>query len=472
MTTIPPTRLAGLLGTWRPGGPAGDRLAATMRALVLDGRLPLHARLPPERALAAALGLSRATVTAAYDRLRADGYVVSRQGAGSWVAMPAESRAEGDELHDFDGLDLRIAALPAPAAVGELALGAARELTGWLDHHGYNALGLPPLRAAIAARFSARGLPTAPEQVLVTSGALQALDLAIRALLPRGRTALVEIPSYPVALDALRAAGARLVTVPVDEQGWDLDALEATAASERPPLAYLMPDYQNPTGRLMDETARRRALRALRRAGTIAVIDETFAELRLDGSEPTAPAAAWGGDATIVIGGLSKSVWGGLRVGWARGEPQTLRRLAAARATSDMASPVLDQLLAVRVLEGLDGLLAERLPLLRARRATLAQALALKLPAWRCAQPQGGMFLWVQLPEPISTSLSVLAAERGLALTPGPRFGAAGLLERRLRLPFTLAPEQLLRAVSLLAELAPLASGRGRAPDARLQYVA
>ena len=473
MTPIPPGRLAELLGEWRRGGGAADRLAATLRALVLDGRIALHARLPPERALAAALGLSRATVTAAYDRLRSEGYIASRQGAGSWVTIPAQGRAEGDELHDFQGLDLRIAALPAPAAVGELAVAAAGDLTRWLDHHGYNALGLPPLRSAIAARFTTRGLPTRPDQILVTSGALQALDLAIRALLPRGRAALAEIPSYPVALDALRASAARLHAAPVSPAGWDLEALEAVARAHRPALAYLMPDFHNPTGQLLDEGGRRRALRALARAGTAAVIDETFVELNLDGRAMPAPAAAWGGASAITVGGLSKSVWGGLRVGWARAEPEIVHRLAAARATSDMASPVLEQLLAARVLECLDDLLAERLPLLRARRAALLGALARELPRWTAGAPSGGMFLWAQLPEPISTSLSVLAAERGVAVTPGPRFGAAaGLLERYLRLPFTLAPEQLERAVSVLAQVVPVAAGERQAADARLQYVA
>lgn len=473
MTPIAPARLAELLGEWRRGGAAADRLAATLRALVLDGRIALHARLPPERALASTLGLSRATVTAAYDRLRSEGYIASRQGAGSWVTIPAQGRAEGDELHDFDGVDLRIAALPAPAAVGELAIAAARDLTRWLDGHGYNALGLPPLRSAIAARFTARGLPTRADQILVTSGALQALDLAIRALLPRGRAALVEIPSYPVALDALRAAGARLHTVPVSDAGWDHDALQAVASAHRPALAYLMPDFHNPTGRLMDEADRRHTMRALARSGTAVVIDETFAELNLDDAEMPAPAAAWGSGSAIAVGGLSKSVWGGLRVGWARAEPEIVHRLAAARAMSDMASPVLEQLLATRVLECLDELLAERLPLLRGRRAALGAALEREQPAWRWSPPSGGMFVWVKLPEPISTSLSVLAAEQGVAVTPGPRFGAAaGLLERYLRLPFTLAPEQLERAVSVLAQVAPVAAGDRQAADARLQYVA
>lgn len=233
MSVITPTRLADLLGQWRHGGGAGERLAATLRALVLDGRIPLQSQLPAERKLAATLGLSRATVTVAYDRLRAQGYIASRRGSGSWVTIPGGHRPAGAANLEPDGLDLRVAALPAPAILHELAGAAVDELPRWLDHHGYDVFGLPPLRAAIAARFTARGLPTTPDQILVTSGALQALDLTIRALMPRGRTALAEIPSYPAALDALRHGGARLRSVPTTAQGWDLEALETLARGAR-----------------------------------------------------------------------------------------------------------------------------------------------------------------------------------------------------------------------------------------------
>jgi DNA-binding transcriptional MocR family regulator len=148
--------LAGLLADWRNGGPAERQLAATVRALVLDGRLPLESRVPAERELAAALGTSRSTVTAAYNRLRRDGYLRSRQGAGSWVTMPGGHRAATDSMVPVSGLDLRIAALPAPRELDAIVAEALRALPRWLDHHGYDPLGLPPLRAAIARRFCRR----------------------------------------------------------------------------------------------------------------------------------------------------------------------------------------------------------------------------------------------------------------------------------------------------------------------------
>jgi DNA-binding transcriptional MocR family regulator len=454
--TITPThRLVELLGGWRQGGAGQERLAATIRSLVLDGRIAVQSRLSAERTLAAALGISRATVTAAYNQLRDEGYLASRQGSGSWVTLPGGLRSAPDAIVGGPGLDMRIAALPAPAAMTELYGYAVRELPRWLDHHGYDPLGLPPLREAIAARFTQRGLPTRPEQIMVTNGALQGLDLVLRAVMRAGRRALVEIPSYPAALDALRAAGARVDAVPIEHDGWHLRALEAATRIDQPALSYLMPDFHNPTGRVMNAAARERAMSALSRAGAYVVIDETFVDVNIDGVPMPPPAAVFGDRRTITIGSLSKSVWGGLRIGWARADPELIHRLAAARAAVDLAGPVLEQLAAVDAIEHLDELVDERCAIIRPRRAALIGALEQQLPSWRFARPSGGLFLWAALPEPISTSLSIQARDHDLQLTPGPRFGAAGLLERRLRLPFTLAPEQLERAVSLLARLAP-----------------
>jgi len=466
----PAGRLSELLGPWRREGTSRERLAAALRSLILDGRVAIDSRLPAERTLATALAVSRATVTGAYNQLREQGYIKSRQGSGSWVTLPGGHRAAPDAIVGGPGLDMRIAALPAPAVLEDLFQAAARDLPRWLDHHGYDPLGLPPLRQAIAAWFERRGLPTRAEQILVTNGAMHGLDLSIRAALPRGRWVLVEVPSYPVALDALRGSGARLAPVPVTPEGWDLDALRTVARNHRPSFAYLMPDFHNPTGVLIDELARRRAMRSLRSAGTVVVIDETFVELNLDGADMPAPAASFGDERTITVGSLSKAVWGGLRIGWARCDPAMIHRLVAARATSDMSGPLFEQIVATHVLERLDEILVERRSMIRRRRDALGGALDRRLPRWRYALPAGGMFLWAELPEPISTDLAIAAGDQDLQLTPGPRFAAAGVLERHLRLPFTLAPAQLERAVEILAGLSPRAV-RDRRPE-DLAYVA
>src|SRR5215213_7930371 len=178
-----PTILAGLLGDgWRRPRGSSTALAEALRGLVIDGRLAARTRIPSERALAPALGVSRGTVSRAYDRLREGGYLVSARGAGSWLTLPDGA---GPVPFPFPGadaprrtLDLSVAALPAPEPLlGEAAARAATRLLRHAASHGYAGAGLPELRAAIAERFTARGVPTTPDQILVTAGAQHAFHL-------------------------------------------------------------------------------------------------------------------------------------------------------------------------------------------------------------------------------------------------------------------------------------------------------
>ena len=243
-------RLAELLGDWRQGGPAHERLAATVRSLILDGRIPLQSRLPPERALAGAVDCSRATVTFAYNRLRKEGYIESRQGAGSWVALPGGHRAATDALLPGAGLEMRIAALPAPPALDDLAREAVADLPRWLDHHGYDPLGLPPLarsdRRAIHGSRAAHA-PRADHRLQRRAAGHRSDDPRGRP--PRARRSWSRFPSYPAALDALRAAGARPVAVPVSASGWDLGMLRALAREHAARAGVPDPRSPEPDGR-------------------------------------------------------------------------------------------------------------------------------------------------------------------------------------------------------------------------------
>src|SRR3954447_20593275 len=275
--------LARLIGAWRSARPGYVALAAAIRLLVLDGRLPLRTRLPGERELAAALGVSRTTAAAAYASLRDEGFLISRRGAGSWTSLPADRRAAapGDEAPpEGDVIDLSAAATAAPEGALHRALAAATaELPRHLPGSGYDAVGLRALRAAIADRLTARGAATTPEQVLVTAGPQHALALLLRVLAGPGDRVLVDHPTYPNALDAVRAAGARPVPVALTPGGWDLDMLEATLRQSAPRLAYLIADHHNPTGLTLDADARARAVALARATRTPLVVDETMAEL-------------------------------------------------------------------------------------------------------------------------------------------------------------------------------------------------
>jgi DNA-binding transcriptional MocR family regulator len=449
--------LARLLGTWRSARPGYVALAAAIRLLVLDGRLPLRTRLPGERELAAALGVSRTTAAAAYAALRDEGFLTSRRGAGSWTSLPADRRAAppgAEAPPGADVIDLSAAATAAPEGALYRALAAATaELPRHLPGSGYDAVGLPALRDVIAARLTARGAPTTAEQVLVTAGAQHAFALVLRVLAGPGDRVLVDHPTYPNALDAIRATGARPAPVALGPDGWDLAMLEATLRQAAPRLAYVIADHHNPTGLTLSADDRERAVALARATRTPLVVDETMAELTLEPATPPPPVAAHDpdGETVITIGSASKAFWAGLRIGWIRTSPTLVGRLALARATLDLGSPIVEQLVAAELLADPEPVLAAQRTALRARRAALAAAVRATLPAWRFALPAGGLSLWVELDAPRSSALAAVADGHGVRVAAGPRFGVDGAFERFVRLPFNLPEAQLETAVQRLA---------------------
>jgi DNA-binding transcriptional MocR family regulator len=449
--------LARLLGAWRAAGPAYAALAAAIRLLVLDGRLPLRTRLPGERELADALGVSRTTAAAADAALRDEGFLHSRRGAGSWTRLPADApgAAPADGAARADVIDLSAAATAAPEGAIHAALAAATaELPRHLPGPGYEAAGLGTLRAAVAAHLTGRGVPTAPEQVLVTAGAQHAFALVLRLLAGPGDRVLVDHPTYPNALDAIRAAGARPVPVALRDDGWDLDMLAATLRQAAPRLAYLIADHHNPTGLTLGAADRERVVALARATRTPLVADETMAELGLEPDAATPPPLAAldpAGETVLAIGSMSKAFWAGLRIGWVRASPTLVQRLALVRATIDLASPVVEQLVAAELLRDPGPVLRARRAALRARRDALAAAVGATLPAWRFAIPAGGLSLWVGLDAPRSSALAAVADRHGVRVAAGPRFGVDGAFERFLRLPFNHPEPVLAEAVERLA---------------------
>lgn len=458
--------LAQLLGEWRDRGSrrGAAELAVALRLLVTEGNLPTGTRLPAERELADALAVSRTLVTTALDRLREDGFVASRRGAGSWLTLPSPGlAAEAPEALGAGLLDL---ARAAPEAVPGLlaAFDAARlRLPAQLRGHGYHQRGLPELRERLAERFAERGLPTEPEQIVVTAGGHLAFSLVLRALVGPGDRVLVENPTYPNALEAVRAVRATPVGVPMEPDGWSVDAIEAALRQSAPKLAYFVLDFHNPSGHRMDTEARARLAAALRRTRTPAIVDETLVELDLDG-DPTdgpAPLASFG-DHVITTGSASKSHWGGLRLGWVRASPELADRLVAVRSSLDLGAPPFEQLVLAELLgDPGDGPARWRAEL-AGRRDLLLDALARHCPAWRVRRPEGGLSAWCELDAPVSTRLAAAGEAYGLRLVPAARFGVDGGLERWLRVPFTLPPDQLTEAVTRLGALAAAVGGARR----------
>jgi DNA-binding transcriptional MocR family regulator len=456
--------LARILGKWTSRGQSnGERLAeylalaGAVRQLITDGRLALGVRLPAERELAGALGVSRTTIAAAYRTLRETGHLTSRRGAGSWTALPAGQRVVASgvwlPLDGPDVIDLSTAALPAPPELADAAREAVSELAAYTAGVGYEPVGLPVLREAVAAMYTERGLPTHAHQIMITSGVQHALDLLLRVLVSPGHPVLVESPSYPHVLTALAARRARVVTHNLGEDGWEDDLLLSGLRATRPRLAYLIPEYQNPTGHLMPMGTRQRLAAAAHDTGTDLVVDESFVDLALDGQPPQPPVAVFDRHARVLsVGGMSKPFWGGLRIGWIRATPPLVARLAAARVSVDLASPVLEQLIAARLLAQRDRVVGARRAELLVRRATLAAALRAELPAWRFRLPAGGVSLWVELDAPVATALARAAEDVGVRLTAGPQFGVDGTMERFVRVPYTLPAPDLVEVVRRLAK--------------------
>ena len=454
-----PPSLLRLLGAWRAEDspdPAYRQLAQALRMLVLDGRIALNVRLPGERELAAALGLSRTTIAAAFDRLRDEGYLESRQGSGSVTRLPPgriePDMPEIDTASSGNIVNWTHAALPAGPGVGRACQAAVEMLPAFLGELGYDPLGLPPLRRAIAAQFERRGCPTSPDQIIVTNGAQQGFALLLQWLTGPGDRAVIDHPTYHNVIQALQRAHVVPVPVGLPTQGWDIDAIDAAFRQTSPRFAYVIADFHNPTGRSMDPATRRALVAAAARSHTPLIIDETMVAMGLDFPAPP-PVAIHdpSGRQVITLGSASKIFWGGLRVGWIRADAQTIAALGRLRTTMDMASPVVEQLAVAQLIDADEGLGA-RAAMLRARRDHLIGLIETHLPHWRVEPPAGGLSLWAELPRAEATALAALAESHGVRVAPGPRFGVSGAFERFVRLPFTLLEEQLTLGVERLAE--------------------
>ena len=460
------------LGPWALGkGALQRKLAHAIMSAIRNGTVLPGVRLPSERNLAAALKVSRTTVVAAYDALRESGWAESRLGSGTWIsersrdvaaardsahaAATASSSLLGLLAHG-DGEDLLDLALGSPMPLRELSLDLFTlppdEYSALVRDRHYYPLGLPVLREAIAAYYVKAGLSTNAQQILVTNGAQHAISLCADLFLQRGDAALVEDPAYFGALDAFRAAGARVFSLPVEVNGVRPAVLRDRITAMAARLVYLTPTYQNPTGALMPAGARKEVARIAGEFGVPIIDDGTLAELVLEGGAPS-PIAAYApsGAPVISIGSLSKLVWPGLRIGWVRAPEPTIERLARLKSAVDLGCPLVTQAIAVRLLAAMDETRRLRRLQLQPRRDLLADLLHDQLPDWRFHLPSGGLFFWIRLPHGDSREFAQVALRHRLAILPGPVMSAAEQYSEFFRLPFLAEPEELRTAVRRLA---------------------
>ncbi len=452
------------LGRWRQReGSLAVRLTSAIRDAIASGDLPAGRRLPAERGLAAALGVSRSTVVAAYDQLRSEAWLESRQGSGTFVSAVATSGAGPRPGTDANAIfsrmiapagpliDLSLASPPGDPLVSRAARAAAQDLERFTTSPGYFPTGLTELRQAIATHLEGWGLSTTADEVLVTTGCQQALSLVADAFLQPGEPALVESPTFPGALDAFRAAGARQVSVPVGARGVRPSEVRQLLARTQARLMHLTPTFNNPTGTLAPEEERRRLARLAGEFQVPLVEDQALADLWFDRPPPLPVAAHPAGGLVITVGSLSKLFWGGLRLGWVRAPRHVIARLAQRKVVADIASPVLDQLVAVNLFTEVGEIARRRRQELRARRDLLATMLSDLLPDWTWDLPAGGVCIWAQLPGTDARDFVAAAHRHGVALGAGPQFAPGVAWTGHVRLPFTAQADQIREGVRRLA---------------------
>ncbi len=450
-------RLARLLGPWqdRPG-PLYRRVTTALTEAVLDGRLAPGERLPSHRHLADGLGLSRSTAVRVYEEVRSAGLLESRPRSGNYVQLPEGiTRREGPWLPATGRLshpvDLSKAATRVDDAVLQTLSLAATDLMSFKDRDGYDVLGLLELREAVARRFEQRGIPTTSEEILITSGAQQGIDLVTRLLVRPGDTVALESPAYAGLIDRLRQTRANLVSLDISETPWDIDRFSDVVRRSQARIAFVTPDFHNPTGRLMPQHSRDVLAEVVAREKITLVVDETNVEINLTDAPMPAPLAASApARSTITVGSLSKCVWAGLRIGWIRTNANMIQALANLKLTSILSVPLLEQLASIRILadDAFDQFLASRRPRLVAQR-DLVLATAREL-GMKGSEPLGGLSCWAALPTGSSTVLAQHALQRQLLLLPGTRLSPDGVLDRFLRLPYSLPLHELQGACAAL----------------------
>ena len=427
-----------------------------LRRQIEGGILPPTTRLPSTRNLAGELEVSRVTVVNAYAELSAEGWVQSHVGQGTFVSDPPQQiigwagepitwqtkllrlpgvSASGmlaDMLHLSQQPDLISFAMGAPAADLFPVDDFRRAVNVVLRRDGAEALqydgapGYRPLRKIIAQHLQAGGMKTRPQDVLVTSGSQQGLDLAARVLTKAGECVITERPTYLGALDVFQSHGVRVVGVPVDEEGLRVDLLERLLPHYQPRLIYTIPTFHNPTGITMSQHRRERLLALAQQHGTFILEDGVCSELRYDGAALPSLKALDRKGQVVYLNSFSKILLPGIRVGYMVGSGRIREKLITAKQSTDLfTSSLMQRALAEYLIPGrLDHHLAQVRRVYRIRRDAMLEGLARNLPGdARWSNPQGGLCLWVALSSDVSAvQLYLTAIGYGVAFAVGSVF--------------------------------------------------
>ncbi len=473
---------------WRPDPasplPLHVQISSCFSARISSGAWPPGMRLAPQRELCRLLGVNRSTLATALGTLAGQGLIEGRRGGGTRVAAEGNhsnnSTATGS-WSDYLEEGTHYPNLPAVQAInrlefepGLIRLGTGEPAPELLPGEAMNrvlaelaARPLPPLayeeplgnsglRSAVSHQLLKQGIQADPGSVLITSGALQGLQLIALGLLPRSSTILLEKPSYLYSIHAFQSAGIKFSGLPVDESGMVVSRLAAEAMRTKAAMLYTIPSFHNPTGIVMDE-ARRQELMAVSGGLRLPILEDgAYQELWLD-APPPLPLKALDCEGRVLhLGTLSKAASPGLRIGWIVGPEPVIRRLADIKMQTDYGASSLSQMAAARWLDG--GYHEEHLTLLRGRlrerRALMLQLLDAHfrgLASW--STPAGGFYIWLSLHRLLPLRRLFESARRaGLLLNTGDLYDRGD--SRHLRLSYAYArPEQMHSGIHALAAI-------------------
>ncbi len=453
-----------------------------IRQMILDRVLQPGYRLPPERKLAAALGVNRSTVVNAYRELEADGLIESHVGRGTIVNFIPGGEA-GEELgltlppvwrNFYSSRAVRMSnpfisnvldmvaredtisfALGVPALefhpVGHfnsIISGLMAKGGSALFEHGPTA-GHYPLREYLAGYMGQRAIQSGPENIIILSGSQQGLDLAAKVFIEPGDAVVIEEHTYMGAIQVFAAAGARIFSVPMDEEGLRVDVLEQVLSRYRPKFIYTQPTYQNPSGITMSLARRREFLRLAYRFHVPVLEDDPYSELYYEGGLLPTLKSLDTSDHVIYLSTFSKVISPGLRLGWLAAPPDLARQLLMAKQLDDLHCNTLAQSVVNEFCR--KGLQREHLVMVRGeyqiRRDAMLASLAEFAPSgmlW--SRPAGGFHIWCSLPEGVHAgTLLASAVEKKVTFVPGDVFCANGGGTDRLRLSFSRCSEDMIR---------------------------
>jgi 2-aminoadipate transaminase len=371
--------------------------------------------------------------------------------AGRMAGMPVSAVREILKVAERPDILSFAGGLPAPELFPVAAIAAAH--ADVLAREGGSALqystteGYGPLRAWIAQHLRTRGIAATPEELLILSGSQQGIDLVARVFLDPGDVVLVESPTYLAAIQSFAAYQVRLVAVPSDDHGMQVDKLEALIAEHRPKLIYIVPSFQNPKGTTLPPE-RRAALVAIAAAHRVAILeDDPYGELAFTGAPPR-PIAADSQGNVLYLSTFSKTLAPGLRIGWLWGDPAVLRKVTIAKQAADLHTATLAQRATANLLTSFDyhGHVARIREVYGERCRTMLAALAAHMPdGCRWVTPTGGMFVWMQLPAGVNAdALLPIAVERKVAFVPGSAFFIQDARHDFVRLNFSNQPPQAI----------------------------